>query len=110
MKLPEINLYLIAPEIILTAFGFLVLLLDVFSAKEGEKGLPWDSQPDRYRDRLLFHPPSDGLHQTSFEGMFISDGFTLFFKVLFLIIAFLTLLISMGYAHGKELSLANIMP
>lgn len=38
MKLPEINLYLIAPEIILSAFGFLVLLLGVFSGKEGKKG------------------------------------------------------------------------
>ena len=45
--------------------------------------------------------------QTGFEGMFISDGFTLFFKVLFLIIAFLTLLISMGYAHREGIELGE---
>ena len=41
MKIPEIDLYLIAPEIIITVFGFLVLLVDVFSPKEERKGLPW---------------------------------------------------------------------
>jgi len=40
MKLPEIDLYLIAPEILITVFGFLVLLIDVFSPKEsGKKNL-----------------------------------------------------------------------
>ena len=38
MKLPDINLYLIAPEIIVAAFGFLVLLLDVFLPKGERKG------------------------------------------------------------------------
>jgi hypothetical protein len=38
MKIPEIDLYLIAPEIIITAFGFLVLLLDVFLPKGERKG------------------------------------------------------------------------
>ena len=37
MKIPEIDLYLIAPEIIITAFGFLVLLVDVFLPKEERK-------------------------------------------------------------------------
>ena len=42
-----------------------------------------------------------GSDQTGFEGMYVSDGFTLFFKILFLIVAFLTILISMGYAHRE---------
>jgi NADH-quinone oxidoreductase subunit N len=33
--------------------------------------------------------------------MFVSDGFTLFFRVLFLIVAFLTVLISIGYANRE---------
>jgi NADH-quinone oxidoreductase subunit N len=39
--------------------------------------------------------------------MLISDGFTLFFKVLFCIIAFLTILISMGYAHREGIDLGE---
>jgi NADH:ubiquinone oxidoreductase subunit 2 (subunit N) len=38
MKLPEIDLYLIAPEIVITIFGFLVLMVDVFSPKKERKG------------------------------------------------------------------------
>ena len=33
--------------------------------------------------------------------MFISDGYALFFKITFLIIAFLTVLISMGYTQRE---------
>ncbi len=107
MKLPEINLYLIAPEIILTVFGFLVLLLDVFSAKEGKKGYLGILSLIGVVIAFFFTLPLMGSTQTGFEGMFISDGFTLFFKVLFLIIAFLTLLISMGYAHREGIELGE---
>ena len=37
MKIPEIDLFLIAPEIVITAFGCLVILLDVFLPKEEKK-------------------------------------------------------------------------
>jgi NADH-quinone oxidoreductase subunit N len=107
MKLPEINLYLITPEIILAVFGFLVLLLDVFSAKEGKKGYLAILSLIGVVIAFFFTLPLMGSTQTGFEGMFISDGFTLFFKVLFLIIAFLTLLISMGYAHREGIELGE---
>ncbi len=43
-----------------------------------------------------------GFVKSGFEGMFISDGYALFFKIIFLIITFLTILISMGYTQGKD--------
>jgi NADH-quinone oxidoreductase subunit N len=107
MKLPEINLCLIAPEIILTVFGFLVLLLDVFSAKEGKKGYLGILSLIGVVIAFFFTLPLMGSTQTGFEGMFISDGFTLFFKVLFLIIAFLTVLISMGYTRREGMDLGE---
>ena len=42
-----------------------------------------------------------GSVKSGFEGMFISDGYALFFKITFLIIAFLTVLISMGYTQRE---------
>ena len=101
MKLPEINLYLIAPEIILTAFGFLVLLLGVFSDKEEKKGYLGILSLIGIVIAFFSALPLMGSDQTGFEGMYVSDGFTLFFKILFLIVAFLTVLISMGYAHRE---------
>ena len=107
MKLPEIDLSLIAPEIVLTAFGFLVLLLGVFSAREGKKTYLGIVSLAGVVIAFFFTLPLMGSDQTGFEGMFVSDGFTIFFKVLFLIIAFLTILISMGYAHREGIELGE---
>ncbi len=104
MKLPDIDLYLIAPEIVLTGFGFLVLLLDVFSGKGGKKTYLGILSLIGIVVAFLFTLPLMGSNQTGFEGMFASDGFTLFFEILFLIIAFLTVLISMGYTYREEIA------
>src|SRR3972149_27400 len=103
MRLPEIGLYLIAPEIIITAFGFLVLLLDVFSPKGGgKKNLGYFSLIGVILAFVFVLSQSlAGGVKSGYEGMFISDGFALFFKIIFLIIAFLTLLISMGYTQRE---------
>jgi NADH-quinone oxidoreductase subunit N len=94
MKIPEINLYLIAPEIIVTAFGFLVLLLDVFLPKGEKKGYLGMISLIGIAFAFLYTLPQMGSVKSGFEGMFISDGYALFFKITFLIIAFFTVLIS----------------
>ncbi len=101
MKIPEINLYLIVPEIIVTGFGFLVLLIDVFLPQKENKGyLGWISLVGIFLAGV-FTVMQTGSVKPGFEGMFISDGYSLFFKITFLIIAFLTTLISMGYAQRE---------
>ena len=101
MKIPEINLYLIAPEIIITLFGFLVLLVDVFLAKKEGKGYLGILSLIGIIIAFFYTLPQIGSVKSGFEGMFISDGFSLFFKLIFLIIAFLTILISMGYTQRE---------
>ncbi len=101
MKLPEIDLYLIAPEIIMTAFGFLVLLIDVFTPRAEKKGYLGIICLIGIILAFLFTLPQFGFVKSGFGGMFTSDGFSLFFKLLFLIIAFLTILISMGYVQRE---------
>jgi len=103
MKLPEIDLYLIAPEIVITAFGFLVLMIDVFSPKEGgKKSLGYFGLLGVILASVfVLSQILTGFTKTGYEGMFISDGFALFFKLIFLIIAFLTILISMGYTRRE---------
>jgi len=105
MKIPEIDLYLIAPEIIITAFGFLVLLIDVFLSKKERKGylgiISLIGIVIALLYTLLYSLPQIGSAKSGFEGMFISDGFSIFFKVTFLIIAILTVLISIGYTQRE---------
>jgi NADH-quinone oxidoreductase subunit N len=101
MKIPEIDLYLIAPEIIIAAFGFLVLLVDVFAPKVEKKGYLGVLSLIGVVIAFFYTLPLVGSDKTGFEGMFTSDGFAIFFKITILIIAFLTLLISMGYASRE---------
>lgn len=98
MKLPDIDLYLIAPEIIIAAFGFLVLLVDVFAPKGEKKGYLGILSLIGVAIAFFYTLPLVGSDKTGFEGMFVSDGFAIFFKITILIIAFLSILISMGYA------------
>jgi NADH-quinone oxidoreductase subunit N len=101
MKLPEIDLYLIAPEIVITIFGFLVLMVDVFSPKKERKGYLGVISLIGILIAFFYTLPFMGSADSGFEGMFTSDGYAIFFKVTFLIIAFLTVLISIGYAHRE---------
>jgi NADH-quinone oxidoreductase subunit N len=107
MKLPEIDLYLIAPEIIITVFGFLVLLFDVFFSKEGKKGYLGILSLVGIVLAFFYTLPQIGAVKSGFADMFVSDGFALFFKIVFLIIAFLTVLISMGYTHREGFELGE---
>lgn len=104
MKLPEIDLYLIAPEMIIAAFGFLVLLLDVFLTKGEKKGYLGVISLIGIILAGLYTLPQMGSVKSGFEGMFISDGYALFFKLTFLIIAFLTVLISIGYTQREGIA------
>jgi len=101
MKIPEIDLCLILPEILITGFGFLVLLVDVFFRKEGRKDYLGILSLIGVLIACVFSLTQIGSVKSGFEGMFISDGYALFFKITFLIIAFLTILISMGYAQRE---------
>ncbi len=104
MKIPEIDLYLIAPEIIITAFGFLVLLIDVFWSGEKKKGYLGILSLIGLVIAFFYTLPLVGSEKTAFEGMFSSDGFTIFFKITFLIISFLTILVSIGYAQREGIA------
>jgi NADH-quinone oxidoreductase subunit N len=104
MKLPEIDLSLIAPEIVIALFGLGVLLIDVFSGKEGsKKGLGYVSLVG-ILIAFFFTLPQVGVVKSGYNGMYISDGFAVFFKVVFQIIAFLTLLISIGYTEREGMN------
>ncbi len=98
MKLPDIDLYLIAPEIIIAAFGFLVLLVDVFAPKVEKKGYLGVLSLIGVVIAFFYTLPLVGSAKTGFAEMFTSDGFATFFKITVLLIAFLSILISMGYA------------
>ncbi len=104
MKLPEIDLHLIAPEIVIVVFGFLVLLIDVFLPRSEKKGYLGILSIIGVVIAFFFSIPLVGSGQSGFEGMIIADGFSIFFKITFLIITLLTLLISIGYTEREGIA------
>lgn len=101
MKPPEVNLSAIAPEIVMTVTALGVLLLEVFSKERESKGYLGFVSAIGVVVAFFFTLPLMGAETPAFGGMFTNDGYALFFKVVFLIIAFLTLLISVGYARRE---------
>lgn len=94
-------MYLIAPELIMTGFGLLVLLVDVFSRKGGKKDYLGVFSLIGVILAFFYTLPQIGTATYGFGNMFASDGYALFFKVVFLIICFLTILISIGFTRRE---------
>ncbi len=90
------NLELFIPELILAAFAIAVILLDLFVQRKGLLviislvGLVLSAL---FTIVLPASPP-----QTAFNNMLAVDGFAIFFKLLFLLIAALVILASVDYA------------
>lgn len=103
MKPPEINVTAIAPEIVMTLSALVVLLLEVFLKGRENRGYLGVLSAIGVIVAFLFTLPLMGAETAAFGGMFTNDGYGLFFKVVFLLIAFLTLLISIGYARRVEI-------
>ena len=107
MKIPEIDLCLIAPEMIIAGFGLLVLLVDVFSPKGSKKGFIGVLSLIGIVLAFFYTLPQMGSVKSGFGDMFISDGYALFFKIIFLIISFLTILISIGFTQREGIELGE---
>lgn len=103
MKPPEINVTAIAPEIVMTLSALVVLLLEVFLKRREKRGYLGVLSAIGVVVAFFFTLPLMGAEMSAFGGMFTNDGYGLFFKVIFLLIAFLTLLISIGYARRVEI-------
>ncbi|NIO03053.1 MAG: NADH-quinone oxidoreductase subunit NuoN [Proteobacteria bacterium] len=101
----QISLSIIMPEITLSAFGILVLLLGVFSSSthDGKDHLGYISLFGVIL-ALIFSIPLFGKVQYGFSGMVAADQFAVFFKIVFGLICLLTILISIGYTRQEGIS------
>lgn len=98
------SIWMLSPELSVVLLSFLVLGLDLATRR---KGLVWVTAlvglvvPTLATFSLAFN--WFGAHPaTAFFGMLVPDGFAIFFKLLFLLIAFAVILVSYQYV-GKYL-------
>ena len=90
----------IGPEIVLVVFGLLILLLGVFLGLRQRKYTGYVALVGTV---LAFVPlfPLIGSRSEGFFGMVVADPFAIFFKALFLLVAFFTVLISLDYTERE---------
>ena len=90
----------IGPEIVLAVFGLLILLLGVFLGLRQRK---YSGYVALVGTVLAFVPlfPLIGSRSEGFFGMVVADPFAIFFKALFLLVAFFTVLISLDYTERE---------
>jgi NADH-quinone oxidoreductase subunit N len=103
IAVPQINFGIIAPELILSAFALAVLLLGVFYPRAGRSDHLGYVSLAGIVVAFFYTIPLIGTSQYAFNNMIAADGFGTFFKVTFLIIALLTVLISIGYAKRVDI-------
>jgi len=108
--MPQINLELILPEIIIAFFAILILILEPLLSKDKKSflaHLSWIAILLAFVANLRLWD----LMETTFSDMFIVDNFAIFFKFIFLAGSFLIILVSISYlkrekmVHGEYYSL-----
>jgi len=100
--MPTVNLRLILPEIVLCVFAILILILDLFLAKERKiwtAHLAWIAVIISFIANLRLWD----FQETTFSEMFLVDNYATFFKFIFLTGSFLIILVSMNYLKREEI-------
>lgn len=115
--IPTINLESIYPEILITVFAILVLLLQVFTSLPGRKQLGYISLTGIVLASIIVLTQGGAFGENtalpiySFSNLWVVDNFSRFFKLIILIGTGLTVLISIKYLkdegidHGEYYSL-----
>jgi NADH-quinone oxidoreductase subunit N len=98
---PSIDFHALAPEIILTATIVVVLLVDLFTSRK-------DLVPRLASVGILLALipvitlAADGANRSMFDGAYVVDNYALAFKAFFLIVAYLSLLVSFDYISDGD--------
>ncbi len=90
---------LILPELVLTAAGLVLLLVATTGGRSRERGIALASIASLAVTGLLLLVVAAGtkMPQSAFGGMFVLDRFSLYFKILMLLAAIVTILFSLRF-------------
>ncbi len=101
----SLDFYYILPELVLTGGAMLVLLLAVLTPRS-DRLLLWTALAT-VAATLVVLGPLAGLDETAARGLLAIDGFAVFFKVVVLLSAGLTLLMSAPYLRVERISVGE---
>jgi NADH-quinone oxidoreductase subunit N len=105
--IPTINFSAICPEIIITVFALIILLLQSFAPVKSKGYFAYICFSGILLASVLviYTPSAFALRfvENSFSGMWVVDNYSRFFKLIFLLGSGLTLLISVNYVVTEEI-------
>ena len=97
------NFMLFLPEFLLTGVAFGVLGIDLFLSRERKSYLPWIALVGLVAVLVISLSYMWGRNTDLYDGLFLIDNFSLFFKAFFLVLGVLVVLSSVDYVK-KHLS------
>ncbi len=98
------TLLLIAPELILTVFGLVILLVDLIWRERSHTALAWVTIVGfalAFAATLYLWPVQQPLAMSLFANMYAVDTFSLFFKVIATLAGIIITLASIDYLRGR---------
>ncbi len=104
--MPDLGMIAILPELVLALLACLLFVLVPFVPKEKRELLGYFSIGSLIVSGLLIIPLW-GKNVSAFSGMIVLDAYAIFFKVLFLVIALLVILISTLYLKIERVHLGE---
>lgn len=103
INIPFPDLSLILPEILLTILACFIFILDLFMPK-GRKTWVGLYALGGIVGTFIFTLSMIGMSEISFSGSWAIDNYAVFFKIVFLLVTGLTILISLKYLNIEEIN------
>jgi len=97
------DLLVIAPELVLTGFALLILLMSAFARSERKDFLGYTALVGAIGALVPLYGGA-GVEASAFSGMVTLDPFSFFFKVMIVIITLLTVLASLAYTKREGIA------
>jgi NADH-quinone oxidoreductase subunit N len=107
MNIPEINIFAILPLVVLSVFGIAIMVLEPFLPKGQRSGLGWLALAGTIVAAISIVPMSRYGGELFYAGLWIVDGYSIFFHALFLFIAAMTTLLSIDYLPRENMNHAE---
>jgi NADH-quinone oxidoreductase subunit N len=100
MQMPDVRPMI--PEMVMLGLTLIVLVIDLFSRRKGIVALL-----SILTAAIAAFTLVGGMNGEIFSGMYVADGYSMFFKVLFLISLILSVLISIRYIEIEKVNLGE---